>query len=147
MNLRVATPAEAQWVNERYAEVRFVPSDVTREAVIVAEIDGVPAGLGRLVPVDDGSCELGGMLVFESFRGRGVARALIDELLRHANGRDVYCIPFADLETLYASAGFARTEDAPQSVREKFEWCMRTYDRPVLLMLHATSGNTRDALP
>ncbi len=145
MNLRVATPSEAQWVNERYAEVRFVPSDLTRETVIVAEIDSVPAGLGRLVPVDDRSCELGGMLVFESFRGRGVARAIIDELLRHANGRDVYCIPFADLESLYASAGFAGTENAPQAVREKYEWCVRTYDRPVVLM--ATSGNMPDALP
>ncbi len=147
MNLRVATPAEAQWVNERYEEVRFVPSDLARETVIIAEIDSVPAGLGRLVPVDDRSCELGGMLVFESFRGRGVAKALIDELLRHANGRDVYCIPFADLESLYASAGFARTEDAPPPVREKFEWCMRTYDRPVVLLSRATSGNTPGGLP
>lgn len=134
MNLRVATPGEAQWVNERYAEVQFLPSDLARETVIIAEIDGVPAGLGRLVPVDDTSCELGGMLVFESFRGRGVAKAMIDELLRHANGRAVYCIPFADLEPLYASAGFVQTDTAPPAVREKFVWCQRTYDRSVLLL-------------
>ncbi|HEX2122106.1 MAG TPA: GNAT family N-acetyltransferase, partial [Thermoanaerobaculia bacterium] len=132
--LRLAKPEEAEWVNARYAEVRFLPSDLARETVVIAEIDGQPAGLGRLVPVDDESCELGGMLVFEPFRGRGVARAIIDELLRHANARAVYCIPFAELEPLYAAAGFARTANAPAAVMEKYEWCTRTYDKPVVLM-------------
>jgi GNAT superfamily N-acetyltransferase len=74
------------------------------------------------------------MLVFEAFRGQGVARALIDELLRHANARAIYCIPFADLEPLYQAAGFARTDHAPATVMEKYEWCTRTYDKPVVLM-------------
>jgi len=138
VNLRVATPSDARWINERYAEVRFLPSDLAKEVVVIAEIDGERAGLGRLVDVDETSCELGGMVVFEAFRGRGVARAIIDELLRHARGRDVYCIPFAELESLYASAGFARTDDAPREVREKFEWCQRTYEKPVLLMRATT---------
>jgi len=137
VNLRVATPADARWINERYAEVRFLPSDLAHEVVVIAESGAAgaqPAGLGRLVDVDDDSCELGGMLVFEAFRGRGVARAIIDELLRHARGRDVYCIPFADLESLYASAGFTRTDAAPRAVLEKFAWCQRTYEKDVLLM-------------
>jgi GNAT superfamily N-acetyltransferase len=132
--LRLARPEEAEWINARYAEVRFVPSDLAREIVAIAEIDGTPAGLGRLVPVDDESCELGGMLVFEAFRGQGVARAIIDELLRHTDARAVYCIPFAELEPLYEAAGFARTDHAPPNVIEKFEWCTRTYDKPVVLM-------------
>lgn len=134
MKLRVADAGDAQWINERYAEVRFLPSDLSHETVVIASIDDEPAGLGRIVDIDEGSCELGGMLVFERFRGRGVARAIIDELLRHARGRKVYCIPFAELESLYASAGFTRTDDAPRAVMEKFEWCQRTYDKPVLLM-------------
>ena len=134
MTLRKARPDEAHWVNERYAAVRFIPSDLDRDTVIVAEVDGSPAGLGRLVPVDDESCELGGMLVFEEFRGAGVARAIIDELLKHAGGRTVYCIPFAKLESLYAAAGFTRTDDAPAPVLEKYAWCQRTYDQDVVLM-------------
>lgn len=134
ITLRAARPDEAGWINERYVAVRFLPSDLSREIVIVAEIDGTPAGLGRLVPVDDSSCELGGMLVFEEFRGRGVARAIVDELLRHARGRAVYCLPFADLTELYAAAGFAPTEDAPAAVLEKLAWCRRTYEQPVVLM-------------
>lgn len=133
MQLRTARRDEIGWINERYAEVGFVASD-ERELVIVAELDGESAGIGRLVDVDERSCELGGMLVFERFRGRGVSRAIIDALLAHANGRDVYCIPFAELEALYAGAGFTRTDDAPAKVLEKFAWCQTAYGKPVLLM-------------
>jgi GNAT superfamily N-acetyltransferase len=135
MKLRRAEPDEATWINERYAAVRFIPSDLTRETVIVAEIGGAPAGLGRLVPIDAESCELGGMLVFDDYRGRGVARAIIDELLRHAEGRKVYCLPFAELEGLYRSAGFERAENAPAAMMEKLDWCRVTYEREVLLLV------------
>lgn len=134
MHLRTTRADELDWINERYAEVGFVPSHVG-ELVIVAEIEGERAGIGRLVDIDESACELGGMLVFERFRGRGVSRAIIDALLVHANGRAVYCIPFAELEALYAGAGFARTDDAPAKVREKFEWCHGAYEKPVLLMM------------
>lgn len=137
MKLRAAAPADAHWINAAYERVGFLPSDLSRELVIVSELDGARAGLGRLVPAGENACELGGMLVFDEFRGRGVARAIIDELLRHADGRRVYCIPFADLEPVYATAGFACCEvdeSVPQHVREKVEWCKRELDRAVILM-------------
>jgi GNAT superfamily N-acetyltransferase len=135
--LHLATRADAEWINERYASVHFQASDLTRELLVVAEVDGDRAGIGRLVPAGEHACELGGMLVFEEFRGRGVARAIIDELLRHAAGRAVFCIPFADLEPLYAAAAFVRTTPdhrLPAYVREKLDWCAREIDRPVILM-------------
>ena len=137
MKLRRATSDDAAWVNAAYDGVHFQHSDLLRDLVIVAEIDGARAGLGRLVPAGEGACELGGMLVFDEFRGRGVARAIIDELLRHAAGRRVFCIPFADLESVYAKAGFARRaldDSVPRHVREKVEWCERELDRAVILM-------------
>lgn len=142
MKLRVATAADADWINAAYAEVAFQTSDLSREVLIVAELDGERAGIGRLVPASEDACELGGMLVFEQFRGRGVARAIVDELLRHAGGRTVYCIPFADLEPIYAKAGFVRCEpDAtlPRYVSDKLEWCRRKVRRPVILMVLASS--------
>lgn len=128
--------ATDSWINDRYAEVQFLPSDLTRDLVLIVYDDDEPAGVGRLVPIDEKSCELGGMLVFEAFRGRGIARALIDELLTHANGRDVYCLPFSELESLYRGAGFERTNTAPDEVMQKWEWCRRTYPNEVLLMRH-----------
>ena len=138
MKLRLATRDDERWINERYASVHFQLSDLSRDLMVVAEVDGVPAGIGRLVPGGDDACELGGMHVLEEFRGRGIARAIVDELLRHANGREVYCIPFADLEPIYAAAGFVRIEprdDHPPYVREKLAWCAREIpDRAVILM-------------
>ena len=141
MHLRLANPDDERWINERYASVHFQPSDLARDLMVVAEVDGVAAGIGRLVPAGAEACELGGMHVLDAFRGRGVARAIIDELLRHANGREVYCIPFAELEPIYAAAGFARIErrdDHPEYVREKLAWCEREIPhRPVILMQFA----------
>ncbi len=139
MNLRLATPDDAAWINERYASVHFQPSDLSRDLMIVAEIDGAPAGFGRLVPAGEHACELGGMLVFEDFRGRGIARAIIDELLRHADGRTVYCIPFAELEPIYAAAGFERIvpdDTLPGYIHKKLDWCAREMmERPVIVMV------------
>ncbi|HYR27219.1 MAG TPA: GNAT family N-acetyltransferase [Thermoanaerobaculia bacterium] len=140
IEIRAARVDESDWVNERYAEVRFIPSDLANDLVLIAEIDGHPAGLGRLVTVDGDSCELGGMLVFDAFRGRGIARALIAELVTRAGERAIYCIPFAKLEPLYAEF-FERTEDAPEPVRAKYEWCQRTYEEPVLLMVTRSRGH------
>jgi GNAT superfamily N-acetyltransferase len=139
MKLRLANADDAHWINERYASVHFQPSNLARDLMVVAELDGAPAGIGRLVPAGEHACELGGMLVFEEFRGRGIARAIIEELLRHTNGRAVYCIPFAELEPIYAATGFVRiTSDGelPPYVREKLDWCAREIaDRPVILMM------------
>jgi GNAT superfamily N-acetyltransferase len=146
VTIRAACPDEAEWVNARYAAVRFMPSDLSREVVLIAESGGQPAGLGRLVPVVD-AFELGGMFVFDGFRGKGVARALIDALIERAGEKTIYCIPFASLESLYAAAGFERCHDAPRPVREKFAWCQTEYDQPVLLMRRLTTGSTPDVPP
>ena len=134
--LRTARPEETGWINEQYAKVRFIPSDPANDTVVVAEADGVRAGIGRLVDVGEGAYELGGMYVLDAFRGAGIARAIVEELIRRAGGRDVYCIPFADLEAFYASTGFRPIEPTgvPPKITEKLEWCHREIPRSVLLM-------------
>lgn len=136
--LRRATPADESWINAAYDDVHFLRSDFTRDLTVVAEIDGERAGIGRLVPLSGDAYELGGILVFEQFRGRGLALAIVDELLRHANGRTVYCVPFSDLEPIYAKAGFVLCEDdgaLPEKLHEKLDWCRREIARPVSLMV------------
>ena len=134
--LRTARPEETGWINEQYAKVRFIPSDPQSHTVVVAEADGVRAGIGRLVDVGEGAYELGGMYVLDAYRGAGIARAIVEELIPLAGERDVSCIPFADLEAFYASTGFRRieAEGVPAKVIEKLEWCEREIDRAVILM-------------
>ena len=146
--LRTATPDDAGWIQDQYEKVRFLPSDLARDTVVLAEIDGQRAGMGRLVPAGEHACELGGMFVDDAWRGRGVARALVEELIRRAGSKEVYCIPFADLEALYAASGFRRIEpvNIPETVQEKLDWCARAMDRPVILM-KLTTGRTPGDLP
>lgn len=138
--LREARPADEQWINDRYRSIGFHTSDLAQELVLIAEVDGVAAGMGRLVPAGEDAFELGGMHVLAEYRGRGLARRIIDELLRRAAGKSVYCIPFAELEPIYAAAGFVRTEasaEDPPYVHEKLEWCAREIpERAVILMKH-----------
>jgi GNAT superfamily N-acetyltransferase len=134
--LRPAAPADCDWVNARYAEADFQPSDATH-LVLIAEVDGARAGLGRLVPAGPGVVELGGMYVLPAYRGGGVAASLITALLAAAAGARVYCIPYAHLAPLYERAGFAPVEEGaavPASVREKLAWCKQHYAQPVRLM-------------
>ncbi len=138
MHLRLAAAADSAWINAAYDAVHFQRSDLSHELVIVAEIEGERAGIGRLVPLSETACELGGMLVFEQFRGRGLALKIVEELLRHTNGRTVYCVPFSDLEPVYTKAGFTISDeegDLPEKLRDKLAWCRREIDRPVSLMV------------
>jgi N-acetylglutamate synthase-like GNAT family acetyltransferase len=136
MWIRTAKPEETGWINEQYAKVNFIPSDPEHETIVIAELDGERAGFGRLVRAGEHAYELGGMFVFEHFRGRGVARAIVAELIRRAGDAEVYCIPFADLEELYAASGFRRIEavDVPEKIQEKLDWCARSIARAVILM-------------
>lgn len=135
-SIRLAQAADLAWINARYAEIDFVPSDAN-DLVVIASVDGVAAGQGRVVPVGPRAGELGGMLVYDAFKGRGLARDIIASLCALPGFDVLYCLPFAELEGLYASMGFAQTPDdagVPQHVAQKYRWCNEHYDKPVLLM-------------
>lgn len=129
VTVRNIQTAELGWANERYAEAGFV-SSTDKDIVVVAELDGVRAGVGRLVPVEDGVGELGGIYVVPQFRGRSVARAIVAHLIEHSPYRRLFCIPFAHLERFYAGFGFVPvTPDAmvPQAIAGRRRWCEERY--------------------
>ena len=99
VTLRVAAPGELAWINERYRSIDFrlsAPDDFQ----VVAEVDGKPAGLGRIVPIEGRVGELGGMLVFDAYRGTGLSKAIIGFLAETTRFDFLYCLPFANLESL-----------------------------------------------
>ncbi len=135
-SVRIAAPAELESINQRYRDIGFRLSEAG-DVQLVAEVDGVPAGLGRITPIAPRIGELGGIVVFPEFRGSGVARQIIDTLLATEDYDFLYCLPFGNLEDLYASFGFRRMEDGavlPAKVADKLCWCRQSYDAPVLLM-------------
>jgi N-acetylglutamate synthase-like GNAT family acetyltransferase len=134
--VRGATPAERESINQRYRDIAFRLSEAD-DVQLVAEVDGAPAGLGRITPIAPRIGELGGIVVFPAFRGSGVARQIIDVLVTTTDYDFLYCLPFGNLEDLYASFGFRRLQagaELPAKVADKLCWCRQSYDAPVLLM-------------
>lgn len=135
--IKLARADDIDWINNKYKEVNFLPSNLSKEKVAIAEIQGERAGLGRLVQIDNENAELGGMYVFDEFRNQGVARAIVEFLL--SQGKEfqfIYCLPFEQLKKFYESFGFIEcdAQSVPEDIRNKYQWCNQTYADKVLLL-------------
>jgi DNA-binding MarR family transcriptional regulator/GNAT superfamily N-acetyltransferase len=93
--------------------------DPEREACWIAEHDGAPAGTVMLVDAGDGIAKLRLLLVEPRARGLGIGRALVEECVRFARAAGYRKITLwtqsilTDARTIYARAGFVRTEEKP----------------------------------
>ena len=136
--IRAAAKTDLEWVNQKYKEVDFVPSTFEKEIIGIAEDEGQRAGIGRLVTIDECHAELGGMYVFESFRGKGIAKELVKFLLKQAHPfQTVYCVPFEHLSSFYMGFGFVsctNLEKVPHEVVTKYQWCKSHYSQPTSLL-------------
>ncbi len=139
IHLRRAALSEIEWINRRYDEVQFVHSDYNKEVIAIAELDGQPVGLGRLVSIDGKTAELGGIYVFEGYRNRGIAKRIVAFLLEQRTfSSAIYCIPFENLTPFYRRYGFElceKNESIPKEILEKYLWCKKQYPQPTSLLL------------
>lgn len=139
IQIRKAKKSEIEWINQRYDEVEFLHSNFDKEFVAIAEKDGQRAGLGRLVTIDNHNLELGGMYVFEAFRGQGIAKTIVAFLLKNApSSQRIYCIPFEHLTAFYMQCGFipcTHLEQVPKELLEKNRWCKQKYAQPTSLLI------------
>lgn len=101
MHIRLAKEADIFWSNQQYDKARFVHSHFANEIIAIAEIDAIKAGLGRLVKIEEGFWELGGIYVLEEYRNQKVASRIIEFLLKSPaiEACDIFCIPFTHLST------------------------------------------------
>lgn len=136
--IRQASISEMDWVNSSYREIEFVGSEFDNEFIVIAELNGHKAGLGRLVEIDDSNIELGGVYVLEGFRKMGVAEKIVGSLCENNpyNNRVIWCLPFENLNSFYFNFGFNQNREAkaPNEILEKHNWCNETYDKKVLLL-------------
>lgn len=139
ITVRTARRSEIEWINSSYDQVEFMHSDFGNEIIAIAEFGGQKAGLGRLVKVDEEHFELGGMYVFEAFRGKGIAKELVKFLLKYVkSSQRVYCIPFEHLLSFYKQCGFkdcSYQELVPRKILDKYQWCQEKYAHPTALLV------------
>lgn len=80
--------------------------------VLVAYLNGIPAGTVAICRMDDGYCELKSMFVPPEHRGKGIAAALCDEVLIVAQKLGYRCVRLTtgekqpEAQALYRKLGF-----------------------------------------
>ncbi len=123
IELHSASAGDAQAIRAliRSAQINPVGLDWRRFTLAV---DGSLrlVGCGQIKPHRDGSRELASIAVVPEWRGRGVARALIEHLLETHPGT-LYLTCRASLGSLYASFGFQVVDESEMPTY--FRWVSR----------------------
>lgn len=113
MNIQLATSNDLEWINNQYDSIGFVRSDLNRDMVAIITYDNVYAGVGRLVQIDKDTIEMGGIFILPQFRGLQLAGELVSFLVVTAQKlqvKNVYCLPFEELENFYKKYGFTEVD-------------------------------------
>ncbi len=139
VTIRRATPSELEWINQKYKAIGFTLSQYKTEYIALAEIENTTCGLGRLVTIDSQNFELGGIYVFDDFRGYGIAQKVVSHLLEVAlQNKKIWCLPFKNLELFYKKFGFVNEKidhsEIPDKIYKKYIWCNQNYTEDVLLL-------------
>lgn len=104
--LRPATKSDNPRIRSLIHRVGINPMDLNwRHFTIACTPAGEFMGCGQLKSHKDGSLELASLAVEERYRGKGVARALIEHLLAQGS-RPLYLMCRPELQPLYEKFGF-----------------------------------------
>ncbi|HSB66505.1 MAG TPA: GNAT family N-acetyltransferase [Anaerolineales bacterium] len=104
--LRPATADDAKTIRRIINLVQINPTGLSWKRFVLATDNlGSIIGCGQVKPHKDGSLELASIAVLPEWRGRGVARAMIEYLLNQYPGR-LYLTCRSRLEPLYRNFGF-----------------------------------------
>jgi len=114
-DLRPAVSSDAKNIRHIINQVGINPTGLSWKRFVVAiNKPGSIIGCGQVKPHKDGSLELASIAVLPDWRGRGIARRIIEQLLEQHPGR-LYLTCRAPLEPLYQKFGFQtiQLEDMP----------------------------------
>ena len=127
---RPATAADARAVRDLVRRVRINPTGLDwRRFLVVEGPDGTVLASGQIKPHGDGTLELASVAVAEAWRGRGIAREIIQRLQRQA-GPPLWLTCREGLEPMYLRFGFRRVHD-----RRAMSPYFRRLDRLARLLL------------
>jgi len=115
IRLRPATREDQPTIRRLVHQANINPLDLDWQRFLLAVDEaGAALGCGQVKPHRDGSRELSSIVVIESWRRRGVARALIERLMVEA-GPPLWLTCRSGLVPLYVRFGFRTVEaEEPQ---------------------------------
>jgi amino-acid N-acetyltransferase len=104
--LRPATAADAARIRQIIALVQINPISLNWQRFVLAtDREDRIIGCGQLKPHADGSQELASIAVLPDWRGKGIARTIIDHLLEQYPGT-LFLTCRSQLEPMYQKFGF-----------------------------------------
>ena len=104
--LRQAEAGDAKTIRQIISQMHLNPTGLAWQRFILAvDRQGQIIGCGQLKPHGDGSLELASIAVLPEWRGQGVARTIIEHLLKQHPGR-LYLTCRAELGRMYQKFGF-----------------------------------------
>jgi N-acetylglutamate synthase-like GNAT family acetyltransferase len=118
-HVHTATEAHAAAIQRLVLSSGINPTGLDWQRFLVAlDETGKLIGCGQIKPHSDGSQELASIAVEPAWRGRGIARALIEHLIAQADGT-LYLMCQSSLGPLYEKFGFTRLaeEEMPKYFR------------------------------
>ena len=111
--IQPATAAHASQIRDLVLGSGLNPTGLDGDHFLVALTpDGEFIGCGQIKPHADGTNELASLAVEKEWRGRGVARSIIESLLRSHPSGDLYLMCQSNLGPLYEKFGFQALPEA-----------------------------------
>jgi N-acetylglutamate synthase-like GNAT family acetyltransferase len=108
--LRPATAADEADIKALIKLVRINPMDLDwRRFLLASTPDGRLAACAQIKPHTDGTRELASLAVGDAWRGRGLARLLVEALIAR-EARPIYLTCRSGLESFYQKFGFRTLE-------------------------------------
>lgn len=107
-SLRPARESDSRQIQHLIHLTGINPTGLNWKRFIVAvnERDEM-IGCGQVKPHGEGILEIASLAVYPEYRGRGVARAILEHLLQHSP-RPLYLMCASSLEPFYEKFGFRR---------------------------------------
>lgn len=95
------------------------------EQFVVSLVDDAVVGAGRVLEYDN-ALELCSVGVLPDFRGKGIGRSIVRDLLKQYQGQSVYVV--TDIPDFFSRFGFVPVEDFPDEIASKRQKCLSELD-------------------
>ena len=112
---------------------KAIEEDVNNEKnalIFIYQVNKQIVGAVRLIK-NDGYFTLRTLYVIPEWRHKGIATALIRELIDHIPlGSILYCLPYPQVRSLYSNLGFVHIhpDNLPETLKRRYEEYIKEFD-------------------